>query len=67
MTFTIKTKGFNDIIDITSQISKIVKESKLEDGVCVVFLPHSTCAVTTMEYEDGLSEDLKNVLEDFCE
>ena len=36
MRFSIKTKGFNDIIDITSQVSEAVKESKVKDGICLI-------------------------------
>lgn len=63
MTFTIKTKGFNDIIDITPQVSREVEKSKIKDGICLISSPGSTCGITTIEYEDGLIEDLKKALE----
>ena len=63
MKFNISTKGFNDIIDITSQVSKIVKESNVKDGICLVFVAHSTCAITTIEYEEGAIKDFKRALE----
>lgn len=63
MRFSVKTKGFTDIIDITNQVSKAAKESKVKDGICLVFCPGSTCGITTMEYESGLIEDLKRALE----
>lgn len=63
MKFTITTKGFNDIIDITEKVSEIVKNSKVKDGICLISCPGSTCGVTTLEYEDGLIEDLKRILE----
>lgn len=63
MRFSIKTKGFNDIIDITDRVSKVVKESKVKDGICLISCPGSTCGITTIEYEGGLIEDLKRVLE----
>jgi len=63
MKFNISTKGFNDIIDITSRVSKIVKESNVKDGICLVFVAHSTCAIATIEYEEGAIEDLKRALE----
>ncbi len=63
MKFNLQTKGFNDIIDITSQVSKAVKDSKIKEGICLVFVPHSTCAITTIEYEEGLIKDLKRALE----
>ena len=63
MIFNIATKGFNDIIDITFQVSEAVKGSKVKDGICLISSPGSTCGITTIEYEDGLVEDLKRALE----
>lgn len=63
MKFSISTKGFNDIIDITDDVARIVEKSKIKDGICLIFCPGSTCGITTIEYESGLVEDLKRVLE----
>jgi len=63
MSFSIKTKGFNDIIDITSQVLAEIKKSKIKSGICLVSCPGSTCGITTIEYEEGLIEDLKRALE----
>lgn len=63
MKFNISTKGFTDIIDITPWVEKEVKSSKIEEGICLIFVAHSTCAITAIEYEDGLIKDLKRVLE----
>jgi len=63
MRFTLSTKGFTDVIDITSRVAEIVKKSKVRDGICLVFVAHSTCALTTIEYEEGAIKDLKRALE----
>ncbi len=63
MRFSIKTKGFNDVIDITERVSEIVEKSRVKDGICLISCPGSTCGITTMEYESGLIEDLKRILE----
>ncbi len=63
MRLTIQTKGFNDIIDITGRVEELIKESKVRDGICLISSPGSTCGITTIEYESGLIEDLKRVLE----
>jgi len=63
MKFSISTKGFNDIIDITDKVAQIVEISKIKDGICLIFCPGSTCGITTIEYESGLIEDLKRVLD----
>ena len=63
MKFNTSTKGFTDIIDITPRVLKEVEKSKVKDGICLVFVSHSTCAITTIEYEEGVIKDLKRALE----
>jgi secondary thiamine-phosphate synthase enzyme len=61
-TTSIKTRGENDMIDITGQTSKAVEESKLKDGIVTVFVSGSTAAITTIEYEPGLTQDFPRML-----
>jgi len=61
-TVQIKSRGENDIIDITNQTTKAVDESKVEDGIITVFISGSTAAVTTIEYEPGLRSDFPKML-----
>ena len=61
--FLLTTKGFDDIIDITSKVSEIVKSSKIQEGICLIASLSSTCGITTIEYEEGLIEDLKKALD----
>ena len=67
MTFTetisLNTKGFSDIIDITPQVLFIVKRSLIANGLVTIFCPGSTGSITTIEYESGVLQDLKNALE----
>ncbi len=63
MKFKIKTKGFTDIINITPRVSEVLKDSKVKEGICLISSPGSTAGITTIEYEDGLIEDLKRILE----
>jgi secondary thiamine-phosphate synthase enzyme len=58
----IKSKSETDLIDITDQVSKIVKESKIENGAVTVFVVASTAAITTIEYEPGLQKDFPIML-----
>jgi secondary thiamine-phosphate synthase enzyme len=57
-TFSVKTKGNTDIIDITVQVGNALREAKLSNGVLTVFTPGSTAGITTTEYEPGLLKDL---------
>ena len=59
----IKTDGEVDIVDITGEIQNIVDKSKLNDGIACIFIPGSTGAITTIEYEPGLMKDLPRALE----
>ena len=63
MKFSISTKGFTDIIDITNEVSEVVKDFKIEEGACLISCPGSTAGITTIEYEEGAIEDLKRILD----
>ena len=62
-TISISTKGFSDIIDLTDLVGGILKRSKIENGLVTVFCPGSTGAVTTIEYESGVLNDLQRAIE----
>jgi len=62
MKLTISTQGHNDIIDITDKVEEIVKKSQTKEGIVLVFVPHQTCAITVLENEPGLIQDLKDLL-----
>lgn len=63
MKFQISTEGFNDIVNIGSQIEKAVESSDVEQGMALVFVAHSTAAVTIIEFEEGVLKDLKEAVE----
>jgi secondary thiamine-phosphate synthase enzyme len=59
----IQTRREGEVIDITDKVQAIVENSKLKDGVAFLFVPGSTAALTTLEYEPGLVADLPKTLE----
>ena len=61
-TLKIKSKGENDIIDITQQTENAIEESYINDGVVNLFVSGSTGALTTIEYEPGLLIDFPKML-----
>jgi len=63
MKFNISTEGFNDIINITSQAEKAVEKSGIAKGFCLIFVAHSTAGLSTIEYEEGVLQDLKDAVE----
>ena len=60
---SIHTKGEGDILDVTGAVAEAVVETKLKNGIVTVFVPGSTGALTTIEYEPGLLKDFPNLLE----
>lgn len=62
-TITESTAGFCDIIDITAQFTEQLRAVGLRQGSATLFVNGSTAALTTIEYEPGLVEDLKEFLE----
>jgi secondary thiamine-phosphate synthase enzyme len=66
MKFQVSTKGHGDTIDITARVGQAIRESGLNDGIALIFAAHSTVAITTIEYEEGVVSDLKRVLEEIA-
>jgi len=60
---SLNTKGFADIIDVTRSVTGVVEKSKIKNGTVTIFCSGSTGAVTTIEYEGGVLEDLKKAIE----
>jgi secondary thiamine-phosphate synthase enzyme len=64
--FSIQTKGFSDIRDITSEVQDIVSKSKIKNGIVNIFAVGSTSSITTIEHEPALVEDMRDQLETFA-
>jgi secondary thiamine-phosphate synthase enzyme len=60
---TISTRGDGEVIDLSGEAQQVVERTGLSDGLCTVFVAHSTCGITTIEFEPGCNADLNNVLE----
>ena len=60
----LRTRVGYDVQDITDQVVRAVKESKLAAGIVTVFCPGSTGGLTTIEFEDGVIHDLHQVLDE---
>ena len=59
----IKTNGFCSIHDITIDVARIISESGITQGICCVAVSGSTAAISTIEYEPGLLEDIPRFME----
>ena len=60
---TLETRGDGDTLDVTEYAQKAIANSGLRDGLCTVFVAHSTCGVTTIEFEPGCNADLNDVFD----
>ena len=61
--FFVKTKRKFQVIDITPNVREIVERAAAQEGLCCVFIPHSTAAVTVNENADpNIGEDLQEAL-----
>ena len=59
----VKSRGETDIIDISGRVGEVVSRSGIRAGTAHIFVVGSTAAITTIEYEPGLKEDLPAALE----
>lgn len=64
--FLLSTRGFTDIIDITSKVSDIVRLGGEKNAIVHIYSPGSTVSVTTLEYEPGLVKDFPEALENIA-
>ena len=60
------TRGHADMHDLTPQTEHLVAESGLRSGTAILFTPSSTSALTTIEFESGALEDLRQALEEIA-
>jgi len=59
----IRSKGGIEIIDITSKIKRLVKNSKVANGFLIAFIKHTTAGLKINENESRLLKDIANFLE----
>ena len=59
----IKTRSRTEFVDITSEVQSIVDETGIKNGVCYVYVPHTTAAVTINEGADpSVAGDIQTML-----
>ena len=59
----VKTTAGTDILDLTSQVAEKVRSTGVDTGLLTLFIPGSTAALSTIEYESGAVQDLKAAIE----
>src|SRR5258708_10791590 len=65
-TFTVTTRKKDQIVDITDTVENYLQQEKNEQGLCSLFVAHTTCALTTSDLDPGtdldLIEDMRHLL-----
>lgn len=61
--FSIRTSKKQEMVDITRQVAHLVKQSGINEGICLVYVPHATAAVVINENADpNVCEDILDAL-----
>jgi secondary thiamine-phosphate synthase enzyme len=50
--FEIRTRQRTEFIEITDQVRRVVQQARMQKGLCVVYCPHTTAAITINENAD---------------
>ena len=61
---SLSTQGNTDVCEITDQVSRLVRESGVCQGIVTIFCPSSTSGITTIEYEPGCVTDIHRMFEE---
>jgi len=61
-TITITTKKNDEIVDITETIEGHLREAPTDNGLCSIFVSHTTCALTTADLDPGTDLDFLDAL-----
>ncbi|MCM8792357.1 MAG: secondary thiamine-phosphate synthase enzyme YjbQ [Candidatus Omnitrophica bacterium] len=59
----LKTTKRIELVDITSKVEEVVSKSKIKEGVCFLFCPHTTAGLTINEnYDSAVRQDITQTL-----
>lgn len=61
-TFSLNTAKKIEFIDITDQVNQVLSKNKVKNGVCTVFVKHTTAAILVGEAEDNLLSDFEKLI-----
>ncbi len=63
MILNVKTQAKTELIDITQKVRNVIKQNNISEGICMLYVPHTTAAVTINESADAsVKEDIMMVL-----
>lgn len=63
VTFTVSSREKHQVLDVTDEVSRIVRDAGCASGLCAVYTPHATAAITVNENDDpNIGVDLMRAL-----
>ncbi len=61
----VSTGKRTEFVEITSKVEEVVRKSGIENGICFIYVPHTTCGLTINENADpSVKKDIINKLEE---
>ncbi|MBI5347395.1 MAG: YjbQ family protein [Candidatus Aenigmarchaeota archaeon] len=64
MEFFVNTKRKQELANITNRVEEAVRKSSVENGICVVYVPHATAGIIVNEnYDPSVCEDIVDAME----
>jgi secondary thiamine-phosphate synthase enzyme len=62
-TIEVKTRSREELVDITEEVQKVVAQSGVKEGICYLFVPHTTAGITINEtWDPSVRKDITEVL-----
>ena len=59
----ISTTSRKQVVDLTDQVEVVIRKAKMQEGLCSLFISHTTAALTTGEIGEGTEQDFLQVVE----
>jgi secondary thiamine-phosphate synthase enzyme len=59
----ISTTARKQVVDLTEQIEAVIRKAKMQEGLCSLFISHTTAGLTTGEIGEGTEQDFLQVVE----
>ena len=59
----ISTGTLKEVVDLTDRLQSLICKARMQEGICSIFVTHTTAALTTGEIGEGTEKDLLEVVE----
>lgn len=63
LSLQINTTKEKEVIDITDKVQGIIDKENVQQGLCILFVRHTTCCLTTADLDPGTDKDLLDAIE----